>query len=90
MEYCRVVDSRMNGFSSFSGNLFAVLVYCLEVGEVGSEMVVGKAVYVHCTGDMTTVFFHSIFQISGGFFYVRKVAIIFWVGPFIDYFPFQL
>ena len=32
----RVVDSNMNGFSNFSGNLFAVLVYYLEVGDVVS------------------------------------------------------
>ena len=30
-----VVDSNMNGFSSFSGNLFAILVYYLEVADVG-------------------------------------------------------
>ena len=26
----RVVDSNMNGFSSFSGNLFAIFIYYLE------------------------------------------------------------
>ena len=39
----RVVDSNKNGF----------LVYFLEVGDVGSWMVVGNAAYVNCTGDMT-------------------------------------
>ena len=54
-------DSYMDGFSSFSGNLFAVLVYSLEVGDIGSGIVVGNAVYVNCTGDMTTVF-SELFQ----------------------------
>ena len=31
----RVVDSNMDGFSNFSGNLFPVLVYYFEVGSVG-------------------------------------------------------
>ena len=38
----RVVDSNMNGFSSFSANLFAVVVYYLELGYVGSEVVYWK------------------------------------------------
>ena len=53
----RCVDSNMNGFSSFSDNLFAILVYYLEVGDVGSGLVVGNAVFVNYTGDMTIVFF---------------------------------
>ena len=56
----RVVDSKMNGFFSFSGNLFAILVHYLEVGDVGSGMVVINAVFVKCIGDMAFVFFHSI------------------------------
>ena len=48
-------------------------------------MVVGNAVFINCTGDMAIVFFYSIFQTSAGFFYVRKVAIFFWAGPFVDY-----
>ena len=31
----RVVDFNMNGFSSFHGNSFSILVYYLEVGDVG-------------------------------------------------------
>ena len=50
----------MNGFSSFSGNLFAVFVYYLEVGDVGSGVVVRNAMFVKCTGDITILFFHSI------------------------------
>ena len=57
----RVADSNMNGFSSFFGNLFSVLVYYLEVRDVGSGLVVGNAPFVNCTGDMTIVFFHYIF-----------------------------
>ena len=41
--------------------------------------------YVNCIGDMTTVFFCSILETSAGFFYVRKVAIFFWAGPFLDH-----
>ena len=54
----------MNGFSSFFGNLFGVLVYYVEVGDVGSWVVVGNAVYVNCIGDMTIVFFYSILKTS--------------------------
>ena len=78
-------DSDMDGFFSFSGNLFAVLVYYLEVGNVGSGVVLRSAVYVNLTGDMTIVFFYSIFQTSAGFSYVRKDAVFFWAGPFIHY-----
>ena len=34
---------------------------------------------------MVIVFFYSIFQTFAGFFYVRKVAIFFSAGPFVDY-----
>ena len=51
------IDSNMDSFSSFSGTLFAVLVYYLKVGNVGFGVVVGNAVFVNCTGDMTIVFF---------------------------------
>ena len=40
-----------------SGNLFAVYVCYLKVEDVGLGMVVGNAVYVNCTGNMTIVFF---------------------------------
>ena len=56
----------MNSFSSFSGKLFAILVCYLEVEDVGSGLVVGNTVLVNCTGDMTIVFFYSIFQTSAG------------------------
>ena len=48
-----VVDSSMDGSSSFSGTLPTVVVYCLKVGDVGSGVVVGNAVFVNCAGDMT-------------------------------------
>ena len=42
---CRtVVDFTMNGFSSFSGNLFAILVFYLKLGDVGLGVDVGNAV----------------------------------------------
>ena len=68
---CMVVHSNMDGFS---GNWFAVLVCYLEVIDDGLEVVVGNAVFVNCTGDITNLFFYSIFQTSDGFFYVRKVS----------------
>ena len=50
----------MDGFSSFTGNLFAVLIYYFEMGDVGFGMIVGYTVLVNSTGDMTAVFFDSI------------------------------
>ena len=70
-----VVDSNTDGFSCFFGNLFAAMVYHLEVGDVGSDVVVRNTMFVNCTGDMPIVFFYSIFQSAIGFFYVRKVVI---------------
>ena len=63
----------------------ASLSIILKQEDVGSGMVVGNAVFVSCTGDMTIGFFFSIFQTSAGFSYIRKVAIFFWAGPFVDY-----
>ena len=73
----RVVDSNMDGFSS---NLFAVLVYYFEVGDVGLWTAVGNAVYVNYTGDITIVFFYSVLQTSTGFSSVRNAVIFFWAG----------
>ena len=81
----RVVDFNMNGFSRFSANLFAILAYYLEVGDVGLGAVIGNTLFANCTGDMTIVFFYSIFQMSAGFFCVKKVAIFFWAGPSVNY-----
>ena len=50
-----IVDSYMDGFSSLSGNLFSVFIYCPEFGDVGSGVVIGHTVFLHCTGDMTCV-----------------------------------
>ena len=80
----RTVDSN-EWLSSFAGNFFVILVYYLEVGDVGLGAVVRNVVLVNCTGDMTIVFFYSIFQTSAGFSYVRKAAMFFWAGPFEDY-----
>ena len=60
----RVVDSNMNGFSNFPGNLFAILVYYPEVGHVGLQIVVGKNAFEYYTGDMSNEFFYSISQTS--------------------------
>ena len=60
--HLRIVDSNMNGFSNFPGNLFAISVYYLKVGgHVGLWVVVGNAMFVNCTGVMTIEFFHSVF-----------------------------
>ena len=48
-------------------------------------VVVGNAVFVNCTHDMTIVFIYSILQTYTGFSYVRKVAIFFWAGPIVDH-----
>ena len=50
----------MDGFSSFPGNLFAVLIYYFVMGDNGFRMIVGYTVLVNCTGDVTAVFFDSI------------------------------
>ena len=83
----RVVDSNMDGFSRFSSNF--LLSWILKWGDVGLKVFVQNAVFVNCTGDMTIVFFYSIFQTSAGFSCVRKVAIFFWIGPFVDYICFR-
>ena len=56
----RIVNSNMDGFSSFYGNLFAVLFYYFEMGDVGFGMIVGSTMLVNCIGDMIVVFFDSI------------------------------
>ena len=57
----RVVDSNLDDFSSFSGNLFAVLVNYFEMEDIASGMVDGNAVFVNCTSEIIIVFFYSIF-----------------------------
>ena len=51
----RVVDSNMNGFCRCSGNLFAILIYYVEVGDVGLGVVVENTVFVNCTFHLTKV-----------------------------------
>ena len=46
---------------AFSGNLFTVLIYYFEVGDVDMRVVVGFTVDVNCTCYMTAMSFHSIF-----------------------------
>ena len=64
MTYNGSVTSNMDGFSSFSGTFCAVLVYYLEVGDVGSETIVGNAVFINCKGVMPIVLSYSIVQTS--------------------------
>ena len=52
----RIANSNINGFSSFPGNLFTILVYYFEVGDVGIGMIVGHTVLVNFSGYMTAVF----------------------------------
>ena len=56
----RIVNSDMDSFSSFPGNLFDVLIYYFEMGDVGFGMIVGYTVLVNCTGDVIAVSFDSI------------------------------
>ena len=56
----RIVNSNIDGFSSFPGNLFAVLIYYFEIGDICFGIIVGYTVLVNCTGDVTAVFFDSI------------------------------
>ena len=56
----RIVNSDMNGFSSFPGNLYAVSIYYYEMGDVGFGLIVGYLVLINCTGNVTVVFFDSI------------------------------
>ena len=55
----RIVDSNMDGFCSFSGNVSSAVVYDNKTGYVGCWVVVGYAVYVNWADDMTIVFFYS-------------------------------
>ena len=80
----------MNGFSSFPGNLFAILMYYFEVGDVGFGMIVGHTLLVNSTGDVTVVFFDFLLQTSVGLTYVGKVTIFFWPGPFVNTVLFNL
>ena len=45
----------MDGFSSFYGKLFAVLIYYFEMGDVGFGMIVGYTVLVNCTANVTVL-----------------------------------
>ena len=65
--------------------MFVVVVYYLEVGDVGLWVVVANAAFVNCSGDMTIVLFYSIFKTSAGYSYVRQFAIFFWPGLFVHY-----
>ena len=56
----RIVKSDMDGFSSFPGNLFAVLIYYFEMEDVGFGMIDTYTVLVNCIGNVTAVFFDSI------------------------------
>ena len=60
----RIINSNMNGFPNFTGNLFSILVYYFQVGDVGSGMVGGHTMLVNCTGDVTVGFFNSLLQTS--------------------------
>ena len=55
---CWVVNPDVDGSS---GNFFAVLIFYFEVGDVGTEVVVGITMVVNYTGYMTTMSFYSIF-----------------------------
>ena len=54
----------MSDFSSFPGNLFAILVSYFQMGHVGFGMIVGHTVLVNSTSDVAAVFSDSILQTS--------------------------
>ena len=56
----RIANSNMDSFSSFPRSLFAVLIFHFEMGDVSLGIIVRYNVLVNCTGEMTTVFSHSI------------------------------
>ena len=67
--YCvdsRIVNSNGNGLSSFSGNLFVILVYYFEVTWNALLDNFRHAVLVNSTSDMTAVFFILNLQIYAG------------------------
>ena len=68
-----VVHSNIDSHSISSGSLFAVLVYYLEVGDVGLGMVFGIAVFVNCTGDDYCVLLLH-FQTSAGIVLYKKAC----------------
>ena len=74
----------MNGFFSFPGNLFAILVYYFEVGDAGFGIIVGHTVFVNSTVDVTAVFFNLIIKTYAGLTYAGKVTIFFWAQPFLN------
>ena len=76
--------SNIDGLYNFPGNLFAVLIYYCDMGDVVFGMIVGYTVLVNCTGDMTAVLFDSILYTLAGLTYVGEVAIFSWTGPFVD------
>ena len=79
----RVGGSDMDRFSIFFSNLFTLLAYYLEVGDVGSGMDVGNTMFVNCTVRLIVVFFNSILQTSAVFSYVENVTISLWEGPLL-------
>ena len=74
----------MNGFSSFSGNVFAVLVYYLEM----ERCWLWDGCWKHCIGkmhwDMAVVSHYSIFQAFAGLPYLVMVAIFSWTGLYVE------
>ena len=56
----RIVNSDMDGFSSFPGDLFAVLIYYFEMEDAGSWMIIGYTVLINYTGNVIAVFFDSV------------------------------
>ena len=74
---CHVVDTDMDDFPGFSGNLFTTLVYDFEGVDVGMGLVVGFTVDINFTGYMSTTFFHSMFWISAELTTVQLTANLF-------------
>ena len=84
------MDPDEDGSPGFSANMFAVLIYYFEVGDVGMGLVVGFTVVVNSTCYMTAMFFHSMSQTSAGFISARLTATFFRTGSFLDYSLFEV
>ena len=90
MSGCLVVDSDVDGFPGFSCNLFGVLIYYFEVGDVGMGVVVGFTLDVNCTNYMAGMFFRSVLQTSLALTNVKFTATVFRTGLFVDYILFEV
>ena len=87
---CQIVDPGLDSFPGWYCNLFTVLIYYFEVGDLVMGVVFACTVDIYCTGFMTATFFHSIFQTSAGLSNVKLTATSFRAGLFAVYILFEV